>query len=506
MLGWFTTLPITLTVAARSKRFPNATQMVEQFHGLGIRTMLWMTSMIDTDSPNFAYAKSKDYLVSKGRTVKWWHGHGAFLDYTYADAKAWWESLLDNVLVGTGVDGFKCDGTDPFIMELDIGGSARGHNGNKIHYRQYADYYYGHTFNYSQSKNPYALIMARPVDSWDNTLYWRFAPRYVSFSGWVGDEDPNFSGLVEAMNNMLQSAWANYVSFGSDTGGYRSGPSPSPLGRTRETLLRWAQLNALMGFFENGGDNEHRPWKFDGQPTTTDIYRYFVNLHQSLATYLLTSGTAAYESGRSIITPVASKPPLPIRPGTYAYWLGPSVFVDPVLVENVTTHTVTFPKGSDFVDWFNTSVVYKGGSTVVYPCPLDESMSYPVFHKQGSLLVRNIRNSVTLPLVPAETEPLNVFVAHPRVGQSGHTPIRRFRQRAQEVSYVFETSGRLVFTTTAHARRLSLTIAGVPLPRVCKHLVTGQDLLPRSVRVNRMQELEIADIDCSAGAVVVLQF
>ncbi len=58
----------------------------------------------------------------------------------------------------------------------------------------------------------------------------------------------------DALNNLLRSAWAGYVSFGSDTGGYRCCGSPDKThGRTRELLLRWAQMNALMGLFENGG-------------------------------------------------------------------------------------------------------------------------------------------------------------------------------------------------------------------------------------------------------------
>ncbi len=36
------------------------------------------------------------------------------------------------MLVGTGVDGFKNDGTDPFILELDVQGGAKGHDGNTV--------------------------------------------------------------------------------------------------------------------------------------------------------------------------------------------------------------------------------------------------------------------------------------------------------------------------------------------------------------------------------------
>jgi alpha-glucosidase (family GH31 glycosyl hydrolase) len=129
--------------------------------------------------------------------VRWWHGHGSFLDYTFPEAVEWWNAQLDIPLVTTGVDGFKCDGTDPYLLELDVfDGGARGHDGKLIHYRDYADRYYGGFFNHSRTRNPDALIMARPVDSYNTDLYWHFAPRYVSFSGWVGDQDPDFTGFV----------------------------------------------------------------------------------------------------------------------------------------------------------------------------------------------------------------------------------------------------------------------------------------------------------------------
>lgn len=76
--------------------------------------------------------------------------------------------------------------------------------------------------------------MSRPDDGFGNFFWLSFSPRYVSFSGWVGDDNPNFGGLESALMSMLHSAWNNYVNFGSDIGGYRSGT------RTKETLIRWA--------------------------------------------------------------------------------------------------------------------------------------------------------------------------------------------------------------------------------------------------------------------------
>jgi Glycosyl hydrolases family 31 TIM-barrel domain len=119
------------------------------------------------------------------------------------------------------------------------------HSG-EITYRDYANSYYRDFLYYSRTKNPEALIWARPVD-----LFWSFAPHDTMFSGWVGDQDPTFDGLRNALINMLQSAHRNYLNFGSDTGGYRSG-GPAPYGRSTELFTRWFQMSAFCPHFEVG--------------------------------------------------------------------------------------------------------------------------------------------------------------------------------------------------------------------------------------------------------------
>ena len=59
------------------------------------------------------------------------------------------------------------------------------------------------------------------------------------------------------------------MNFGSDIAGYWSGEGK--LGRTKELLIRWAQLGAFSPLMENGGNKEHRPWAFDNE--TLDIYK-----------------------------------------------------------------------------------------------------------------------------------------------------------------------------------------------------------------------------------------
>ena len=288
-----------------TNKFPNASAMVAAFHEKNIRVILWATSMIDTDSSNYAEGLSKGFFVSDGATIKWWHGEGSFLDYSNPDAVEWWHQQLDNVLVDVGVDGFKCDGTDPYIMEIIAYGK-----GGPFTERQYAAWYYGDFFNYSRSRNSNALIMSRPVDSFNSLIYLDFSPHFVMLSGWVGDQDPTFSGLKDALGNMFHSAWRNYTNFGSDIGGYRSGD------RTKELFLRWAQLGAFCPLMENGGNGEHRPWMYDEE--TLQIYRSFVQIHYEIGPYLLSAGTQAYETHSSVMFPMAKDLwPLPVTVWAY---------------------------------------------------------------------------------------------------------------------------------------------------------------------------------------------
>jgi hypothetical protein len=70
-----------------------------------------------------------------------WHGVGCLLDYSNPAAVAWWHSQMD-VAFATGVDGWKTDGTDAFLMTTI---EPRTSSGAPYSYRQYADAYYGET-------------------------------------------------------------------------------------------------------------------------------------------------------------------------------------------------------------------------------------------------------------------------------------------------------------------------------------------------------------------------
>jgi alpha-glucosidase (family GH31 glycosyl hydrolase) len=69
----------------------------------------------------------------------------------------------------------------------------------------------------------------------------------------------------------------------------------------------------------------------------------------------------------SLLFIAPSQPLLDFDPSSYAYFLGASIFVDPVLAANVSSQRVHFPREHDYVDWFDQRTVYKGGTAIDYP-------------------------------------------------------------------------------------------------------------------------------------------
>jgi len=304
-------------------------------------------------------------------------------------------------VLAAGIDGWKVDGIDPFILEVLGPTSAAG----PVTLQQYQNWTYGHFFNHTRRvRGPSALIWSRPVDSYpvvaNVSAFLTFSPRYVVFSGWVGDQDPTFAGLRDALVNIYASAWNNYTNFGSDTGGYRSARPP----RSAEEFLRWAQTNAFLPLFENGGDDDHTPMWFDdayGLGTfVTDAYRRLVAAHYELGPYLMATGAAAYAAGVSAITPSAAPPadfPFVLEPDFVSDWswrLGADVFTSPVVAAGGTANGTLPPAASGWAPfWHADAAPLPGGTPFALAVPLNESAT---FVRVGALLPLHVSTPLAL--------------------------------------------------------------------------------------------------------------
>ena len=443
------------------ERYPDLAQLIERYHSMDIRVMMWGTCMVNEDAPNFQEGKDKGYYVANGRTTKWWNGRGAFVDYTNPEAVEWFHRQMDNIL-DLGIDGWKVDGADPYIMIMF---PPTGKNDLFITWKEYRDLFYRDFFEYTREKlGNDRVISARPVDDLPFRVGFPlvFTSRDINFAGWVGDEDNDWGGLRAALNDLMASARFNFVSYGSDIGGFRSDGN-----QYKDVFIRWAQLGAFCPVMENGGSGAHRPWLYDEE--TTDIYRKFVNLHTELIPYIYSQAAYSYE---------LVKPTMRPQLGTYQYMLGDNILVAPMFEEG-TERTVTFPSG-EWIYMFDESKVYTPGIKKL-TFGMDE---YPVFIRKGAIIPMEITNDIT-GFGSALNKDYTTVLMYPKKGE---TKFGLYEQDKPGSMITYgKGNGTLRMSATATDRQLLFSVHGEDTPAAV--VFAGGAALPQAASMAELVTL-----------------
>jgi hypothetical protein len=372
------------TFVPATSRYPNFAQMIADFHKAGVGTIAWAVAYINTDSPDYASAKSNGYVVDAAAgNITWWKGTGVHIDHTNPAAQAWLDGKMDNVLK-MGLYGWKLDMGPDYLKSTSatVTLSAGSTAGTTMPLADFQKYYYQTIYDHVIASNPAGVITARGYAGTPGGTENK-SPISRDPLCWQGDFAGDFSGIVSQAGMVYQTAINGYGCPGVEIGGY-SGASPS-----KNSLLRYAQFGALSCYMENGGSNggltNHLAWYWDTQ--ATDVYRYFATLHSELAPYNFSGVVDSHLQGGSVMKSCDKS--------NFTHKLGNDIFVG-LITSDVTTRNITFPGSDKWIDYWNenaANAIYAGGTTKSgYSATIDK---FPIFIRAGAIIPMDVKTDVT---------------------------------------------------------------------------------------------------------------
>jgi alpha-glucosidase (family GH31 glycosyl hydrolase) len=406
-------------------QFPDAAGMVARLRAEGVRTVLWITPWVNTDSrdaqvppqaesqrlherpaANYAPAAAAGHFVrapgGEPFLTQWWMGDGSPVDLTNPAAEEWWRASARRILA-LGVEGIKADDGEGYYIPDDAR-LADGRTGAQ------AAWALGGLHRECMQR---ALDEEHPGRG---VLFGRSGWTGQQATGvtWAGDQASDFWSLRVLVVATLAAAASGISNWSHDIGGYLGHRLIEPC--PPELLARWLQFGCFTPLMHAHSKMPQEPWRY-GDPML-DIYRAYVLLHEQLVPYVRAAAATAARTGLPIVRPLCLTDPGDPRGWTLsdAYGYGPALWVAPVLDEGAREREVALPRGEWIETWSGWRV--RGGQEVVAPAPLHV---IPVWVRSGSIVVTYPAAHVVAGLgdTPESERPLEATLwGEPPLGQT----------------------------------------------------------------------------------------
>ncbi len=389
-------------------RYPGFAEMIAELRTKSVRTVTWITAMVNTQSfdgepggdtysgasPNFGEAKVNGYFVNDGEVSVWWKGQGAGIDFFNPEAVKYAHRQQDKALA-LGLSGWKLDFGEEYLDRTKPVKTAAGPKTipeySKAYYRDFLAH------GVLKKGRQDFLTMSRP---WDESYGFPgrfYAPKEHCPVGWVGDNRRDWVGLIDALDHLFRSAQAGYVVIGSDIGGYLdvddlnvAGPR-IPFSQTN--FARWTALGALTPFMQLHGRGNFTPWTVpDRVDETVELYRYWAKLHTALVPFFFSLAEDAYQqAAKPIMRPIGDSPAA--WKDDWRFEVGTAFLVAPIL-DDTGVRDVALPAGSAWVDWWDPLATRLTGGTTLTAYDATDRRRIPLFIKEGALVPLDVVDAV----------------------------------------------------------------------------------------------------------------
>jgi alpha-glucosidase (family GH31 glycosyl hydrolase) len=332
----------------------------------------------------YDYVRSHHFGVNNSEPYNWWKGRGIHLDFTNEEAKNWWYSQLDKVFTN-GVYGWKVDQGEDWLG--DFVETSKG----KMSKEQFKPYYYDAMYDYTVSRKPEGIIIARPYSHQGG-----YASSVDKMNmGWCGDFSGDWQGLHNQIHDIYMSALRGYGAIGCEVGGFYMKKSD------RQQFARYAQFGCMTACMINGGENgafsNHLPW-YHGKDIEC-IYRFCVSLHQELRPYMFSSIVDSHLHGGSLIRNVSFQ--------EESHLVGSDIFTKPITTSNDST-SFHLPPFGHWINFWN-GKKYNAGTKMHEKYQLSK---FPLFIKSGAIIPLQINDNTT-ELGDSTMKNRNVFMIWP---------------------------------------------------------------------------------------------
>ena len=291
-------------------------------------------------------------------------GGSALVDFTVADAHAWWRDAHRGWFED-GIDAFECEGGDGVP---DDAIASNGDGGARLH-------------------NVYPLLHHRCV--WEATE--RFAPPesvppvLVSHAGWTGEHtlpfgfagvaQADWEGLAASIRGALAWAMSGGACHGLSVGAHPPGRPPGA-----ELYVRWLQAAVFASHLRLVAPHGREPWQLGAEIEA--IARKWITLRYRLIPYLEHTVAQAVASGMPVMRamPLAFPESALLRGFDTQFMCGDALLVAPIVREGGEV-AIALPAGG----WYdlNTRQRHAGPRVLRYAAQLDQ---FPVFGREGYAL------------------------------------------------------------------------------------------------------------------------
>lgn len=356
-------------------QWPDHKKMLSDLKEKGINTVLINQPYINKIGAidNYNYLSSRGMLAkdSFGNThdVTTWVGDAGIIDVSNPETREWlWNRLKD--LTAEGVAGWWGDLGEPEVHPRSIM-HANGETAPQFHNvygNEWSRLIYEGLRKDFPEMRPFIMMRGGTAG----------LQRYSVFP-WTTDVSRSWGGLQPQVNLMLSSGLSGLAYMSSDLGGFAVDPE-NP--RDDELYVRWVEMGAFTPSMRTHAQLQPEPYHY---PEQEEILKEYIKMRYKWLPY---NYTLAYENatkGWPLARPLNfhgdNRHPKYARLNDEYLW-GTNVLVAPVMEKGATQRNVEFPAG-EWINWYNPSEVYEGGTNVTVDAPLDR---LPLFVKAGSFI------------------------------------------------------------------------------------------------------------------------